>query len=424
MTTARKVFAAASVISFIAGVVMVGPVPAQPTSVSVSSSQLPLVLFVHGRGQKYRADQEIRVEWLIGFRNGQRGIGAPDLIPTSAIAFTFYQHVFEEPPDPAVPTPAACEDAVARAEKKEALLIRDDDDTAKVASVKRERRSPKNAAVQTLRDALTIVPADLLLRGFTSTFGRDTDAWLDRGREYNATRCILNLAFAHAGTRPIIVVAHSMGTLAVYDYLVNPHYGDATPNIVRFITLGSQLGNEAMIPRLDTSGRLRDFHYPPRVGSWINLYDYEDFITYPLTWNGRPAFEKGGKGWNRPPLDLGINDSSSYHHQIGAYLSHRYTARAIAAGWCAAARTSSTEVVTGCKSDWPRDITDEDDEIWRKSWPKRLGQVAKFTFLSGSGAVIGFQLAHHNNWPRSRSAWAGAFLGATYAWIRDSGVTR
>ncbi|HKC80844.1 MAG TPA: hypothetical protein VKB91_06580 [Gemmatimonadaceae bacterium] len=404
------------------GAVVVAPLPAQTTPVRVSPPQLPLVLFIHGRGQKNRADQEIRVEWLMGFREGQRGIGALDLIPTSAIAFTFYQHAFEKPPDPAVATPTACADAVASAEKKEAVLIREDDSLARVTSPAFHTHSPENAAVQAARDALTIVSAEFLLRAFTATFGRDTHDWLERGKEYDATRCVLNLAFAHAGTRPIIVVAHSMGTLAVYDYLYNPHRGDATPNIVRFITLGSQLGNEAMIRRLDTSGRVRNFHYPPHVGAWINLHDYEDFITYPLTWDGRPAFEAGGNDWNRLPLDLGINDISSYHHQIGAYLSHPYTARAIAAGWCEAARSSGTEASTACERYSPRDMIFERDEVWKKSIPKRFEQVAKFALLSGSGAYIGHELAEHNNWPRGRTAWMGAFFGAAYAWYRDSGV--
>ena len=406
-----------------AGLVTTHQSIAQAGPSRVEQTQLPLVLFVHGRGQKDRADQEIRVEWLSGFRAGQRDIGALDLIPTSAIAFTFYQHAFEQPPDPAVPTPSACADAVARAERSEALLIFDDDSLARSDALTFHSRSFENAAVQMARDALTIVSPDLMLRVFTALFGRDTHDWLERGIEYDATRCRIELAFAHAGKRPIIVVAHSQGTLAVYDYLVNGHRGDAIPDIARFITLGSQLGNPAMIARLDTSRRQVPYHYPKQVKSWVNLHDYEDFITFPITWEGKPMFE-AGKSDSTPPIELGINDPSSYHHQIGAYLAHPFTARAIAAAWCDAARTSGTYAATSCATYNPRDVLLERDQEWHQSVPKKAEHVTKFAFLAGTGAFIGFQAADHNNWPRATMAWVGAFVGASYAWLRDSGVTR
>ena len=68
--------------------------------------------------------------------------------------------------------------------------------------------------------------------------------------------------------RPTIVVAHSLGTVVMYNILRNT----SVLNVPLFVTLGSPLGIRAI------RRRFRPLRYPANVGPWINAFDERDVV--------------------------------------------------------------------------------------------------------------------------------------------------
>ena len=72
--------------------------------------------------------------------------------------------------------------------------------------------------------------------------------------------------------RPHVVIAHSWGSVIVYDYLATRgHDGE----IEALITLGSPLGNDWVQEHVGTTA------YPEQVRRWLNIFDAKDAATWP-----------------------------------------------------------------------------------------------------------------------------------------------
>jgi Lecithin:cholesterol acyltransferase len=62
----------------------------------LAQTQDPVVVFVHGRAQQAKSDDELRTEWVLAFDRGMAGIGASGLIPHNAVRFVFYQDLYRD----------------------------------------------------------------------------------------------------------------------------------------------------------------------------------------------------------------------------------------------------------------------------------------------------------------------------------------
>ena len=108
-------------------------------------------------------------------------------------------------------------------------------------------------------------------------------------------------------SRPQILVAHSLGSVIAYNYLIqHPEL-----NIKRFITLGSPL-----------AFRVIQAHLPQPIvrpaaisGDWINFYCSDDFLTaFPLS---EPPFQ-----FQPAVINQEIHTSIYHPHDIDGYIQH------------------------------------------------------------------------------------------------------
>jgi hypothetical protein len=84
---------------------------------------------------------------------------------------------------------------------------------------------------------------------------------------------------ARAG-RPVVLIAHSFGSLVAHGHLSTRTAPEAAP-VERWITIGSLVGRpELRELLLGSDGRATGL--PPGVGSWVNVHDPRDALAAPL----------------------------------------------------------------------------------------------------------------------------------------------
>lgn len=116
---------------------------------------------------------------------------------------------------------------------------------------------------------------------------------------------------------PIIVVAHSLGTVVSYELLTESTVRNCPAPL--FCTLGSPL---AVAIVSNYVGTRQTFPRPP-VGSWINVLHPEDFVTL-----GR-GIDRSSIGFDGIENDATIVNCEDDKHGIRAYLSTPSIAKAI-----------------------------------------------------------------------------------------------
>jgi pimeloyl-ACP methyl ester carboxylesterase len=122
---------------------------------------------------------------------------------------------------------------------------------------------------------------------------------------------------ARAEGRPIILVAHSLGSLVAYDYLSTR---SDTGLVQRLVTIGSMAGAPDL-RRLLIGGDSTDaFTVPKSVRDWVNIRNEKDALATPLS-IGRDTLIT-------PPAD-----EIDPHEMIG-YLRGSVTAREVLGAWC------------------------------------------------------------------------------------------
>ena len=152
----------------------------------------------------------------------------------------------------------------------------------------------------------------LKLRQFMVEFGADALAYQPLPRErdiYDAVHGVVaqgfnTLAQKAGATAPLCVIAHSLGTVIASNYLYDLHKGlEFLPDSVRqyhtqtplemgetmafFYTLGSPIALWSLrydnfgVPIAVPAPELAQY-YPKVSGEWLNFYDADDVIGYPL----------------------------------------------------------------------------------------------------------------------------------------------
>ncbi len=119
--------------------------------------------------------------------------------------------------------------------------------------------------------------------------------------------------------RPVIVVAHSLGSLVAYDYLTSRRDSGA---VQRVVTIGSPLGSSEMRRFLIGGDSTESFGLPSSVRAWINVRSAADMFAMPLS-------------FGRDIVTTTAPDEPDAHEMIG-YLRNSATAGAILGGWCTA----------------------------------------------------------------------------------------
>ena len=121
-------------------------------------------------------------------------------------------------------------------------------------------------------------------------------------------------AALRAARDPVRVVAHSLGTIVVFDVLSEPEF--VTRNVVRLVTVGSPLGIENVQDELCNHGG-EPHLIPGPVGSWSNLADDDDPVA-----SGQAIaaeFDPNQHGF-RIADNLSVENRGFLHHELTGYL--------------------------------------------------------------------------------------------------------
>jgi hypothetical protein len=187
-------------------------------------SNRPLVVLVHGRGQLDRDSTVVRREWLDALASGVRQLTARSLLDTGDVRFVWYADVL------APLATAGCEHHETNPRSGflwyNRPLVQTFWNDARLWLAAKASSVPKADSVVTYR-----IMGDVYL--FLS------DLWKRCGAE---GRFLDALRLAAAEQRPIVTVAHSLGSLVVYSYLAGRQPGSFGGfDIRRMVTIGSML---------------------------------------------------------------------------------------------------------------------------------------------------------------------------------------
>lgn len=122
---------------------------------------------------------------------------------------------------------------------------------------------------------------------------------------------------ADAGPDPVLVVAHSLGTVVSYRVLASP--AAAGRDVQMFLTLGSPLSVRMFKPILPVRGSIPN----PPIGAWFNGRHLEDFVTL-----GR-AISSDSIGYSGVIDSTAIANDESDKHSVLRYLASPEVARQI-----------------------------------------------------------------------------------------------
>jgi len=138
------------------------------------------------------------------------------------------------------------------------------------------------------------------------------------------------IANATMKNRPVILVAHSLGTQIAYRVLTKSIYGSEV-KVTRFVALGSQLGAPDIVETLSMQTlRTTPYPLPDGILSLVNIRGKFDFVA-PLLLATNFKVDP-----TRPLVDREIETKPDEPHSIVGYLKHPQTARAIIFAWCRA----------------------------------------------------------------------------------------
>jgi hypothetical protein len=141
--------------------------------------------------------------------------------------------------------------------------------------------------------------------------------------------------------RPIILVAHSLGSVVAYDALTSAK--DAPP-IERLVTVGAIVGAPGL-RQLLLGGRSDDtLRIPPSVKSWVNVRRPGDPFAVALSRSVIPARE--GRIVRDVLTEAPETTDAADAHDVVSYLRDAVAARAILSAWCGA---FTEKAPAGCK---------------------------------------------------------------------------
>ena len=120
----------------------------------------------------------------------------------------------------------------------------------------------------------------------------------NRGEAAEHARQILKavLRQAYAARRPILLIAHSMGSVIAYDSLWQMSRAHREPmQIDLLLTMGSPLGQDYIRKRLKGNDAIGAVRYPNNIRDWINLSAVGDLTAMD------PTLKRNFQGMLAPP---------------------------------------------------------------------------------------------------------------------------
>jgi hypothetical protein len=273
----------------------------------------PIVLVVHGRGLLDRDSAALRTEWTQALRRGTRNLGVDGLLGDDDVRLVWYADLLDSR------SGEECETRASGGRERGASGKRELQQVAEFAGV--------------LFGALAEMVADSQSAPLRSIAG-DLRYLASPGTRCAVERRLLGAVDAAAREgRPVVLVAHSLGSVVAYRTLRERTEELRAPDLVQqFVTIGSPLGSGELRTLLLGEGDERGLVLPGRVRAWINVRDPNDGIAAHID---SVAGRKGERVRVREVMTSPA-PTSDLAHDLGRYLTDPGAARAVAGAWCAA----------------------------------------------------------------------------------------
>ena len=319
---ALVVVVAAAAASGVVALVSTVAADARPAA-SHEAERRPIILLLHGRGQLGRDTTRTRAEWQDALEAGIWEMTKRPLITSSDVRLVWYADAL----DPMSSTTGCDTDARPRRQRPERAERAEQDD----GDVLQLLLGVTSTLFTSLYESM---PDDS--RSSMRALVGDVRYLGDHSRRCAVDRRIESaLAQAARESRPVVLVAHSFGSLVAYSYLRadRPQTRTAPPTIRRFVTLGSMLG----IPELQELllGRAGALSLPAGVGSWVNVRHTRDPFASSLA-DTAAAAGRGDRRRGGTIREIVTSGNAADPHDVLTYLRDSTTARAIAWAWCEA----------------------------------------------------------------------------------------
>jgi pimeloyl-ACP methyl ester carboxylesterase len=260
----------------------------------------PIVLLLHGRGMLDRDTAATRKLWGDALIAGLRGVTSAPPMTDRDVRVVWYADVLD--PRSALGCEYTRTDPRAKRERT------DDQELKGFVSM-----------VGNFLGALTTMASDSESGSELRSLAADA-AFLSDGRKRCASenRLAVELDRARQQGRPVVLIAHSLGSLVAYDYLSSRSDSGV---VQRLITIGSPVGSPKL-RRLLIGGDSTDaFVRPASVVDWVNIHHQSDPFAATLS-------------IGRDVVATQPADEPDAHEMVG-YLRGGATAREVLAGWCA-----------------------------------------------------------------------------------------
>ena len=280
----------------------------------------PIILLVHGRGLLDRDTAGLRRLWQQAIESGGRAYTRGQLLSDGDGRRVWYADIL----DPS--SMASCDRDTRRADG---------------SSENAELRSFASAVGGVLSLITTLIDDRDQSVELRSLAGDLEFVANSRKRCAVGARLTSAIDSARRQGRPVILVAHSLGSVVAYDALASAK--DAPP-VERLVTVGAIVGAPGM-RQLLLGGALDDtLRIPTSVKSWVNVRRPGDPFATPLSRSIIP--QRDGRLVRDVLTEAPETTDAAEAHDVVGYLRDAVAARAILSAWCGA---FADKAPSGCK---------------------------------------------------------------------------
>ena len=259
----------------------------------------PVVLLVHGRGMQGRDTAALRAMWRDALDSGATSFTRASLVQDADVRLVWYADVL----DPR--SSASCDYA-------------SDDPRARRDAAEDGGMKALVSFVGNVLDGLGAAASDDDSRTALRSLAADAEFLSDAHKRCAAEgRLAGALDRARSEGRPVILVAHSLGSIVAYDYL-SAHRDSGL--VQALVTVGSPLGSPDLRHLLIGGDDADTLTALASVKQWINVRNEGD----PLATDVRPA--------HNIVVDTAADEPDP--HELVGYLRESQTTSAVLGAWC------------------------------------------------------------------------------------------
>jgi hypothetical protein len=288
--------------------------PAPFAAPATQTSPRPVVLLVHGRGLLGRDTTLLRRSAQRSLEAGARALTGQPLLADGDVRLVWYADVLD--PRSAEGCDYAPDDRRAR------RIASADGELALFAS-------QIGDVLGTIASFLSDDTANVEFRAIAGDLAYVSDARKRCAAERRLTSALVRASEEH---RPVVMVAHSFGSIVAYDRLTAPYARAGIGRVERLVTVGAMIGVPDLRRILFGDAAADSLTLPATVGSWVNVRNPGDALAAPLSLPG------GAAPTSAAISELLTTDSGDAPdaHELDGYLRDPVTARAVLSAWCAA----------------------------------------------------------------------------------------